>query len=205
MTRRILLIIILIIPCRVYSQNIDIRLLRYFNSPESLPSDKVFQFFSNSEPYLIAVVPVTLSITGLIRHDETMFHKSCVAAAAVIVNSGVTLALKYSVNRTRPFITYPDIVRKSHAGSPSFPSGHTSSAFALATSLSLSYPKWYVIAPVYTWAGTVAFSRMDLGVHYPSDVLAGAAIGAGSAWLTHIVNKKLSRKPWEKPCDCPKF
>jgi undecaprenyl-diphosphatase len=101
--------------------------------------------------------------------------------------------MKYTFDRDRPFITYPDITKKSGAGSPSFPSGHTSSAFALATSLSLTYPKWYVIASSYTWAGTVAFSRMDLGVHYPSDILAGALVGGGCAWLTHVVNKKLSK------------
>ena len=110
------------------------------------------------------------------------------------INTGITEAMKYSINRTRPFITYTDIVKKSAAGSPSFPSGHTSSAFAMATSLSLTYPKWYIIVPSICWAGTVGYSRMDLGVHYPSDVLAGALVGAGSAWLTYYVNKKLILK-----------
>jgi membrane-associated phospholipid phosphatase len=51
-------------------------------------------------------------------------------------------------------------------------------AFALATSLSLSYPKCYIIVPSFAWASSVGYSRMDLGVHYPSDVLAGAIVGA---------------------------
>jgi membrane-associated phospholipid phosphatase len=181
------------------SQNLDIRLLRSFNSPEKLPSDRFFQFASNSDAYLVYGIPVVIGSVGLIRHDDKLFRNAEVALAAVIVSSGITLVLKYSVNRTRPFITYPDITKKSAAGSPSFPSGHTSGSFALATSLSLSYPKWYIIVPVFTWAGTVAFSRMDLGVHYPSDVLAGAVIGAGSAWLTHYVNKKLIIKSIKKP------
>ena len=101
--------------------------------------------------------------------------------------------LKYSVNRDRPFVTYPDIIQKSKA-IPSFPSGHTSSAFATATSLSLAYPKWYIIVPSYAWAGTVGYSRMHLGVHYPSDVLAGALIGSGCAYLTFKVNQKLLKK-----------
>jgi len=67
-------------------------------------------------------------------------------------------------------------------------------AFATATSLSLEYPKWYVIVPAYTWAGTVGYSRMHLGVHYPSDVLIGALVGAGSAFITHKVNQKLLKR-----------
>ena len=78
-----------------------------------------------------------------------------------------------------------DIVKKTDGGGPSFPSGHTSGAFATATILSLEYPKWYVIVPSYLWAGTVGYSRLHLGVHYPTDVLGAMVVGAGSAYLSY--------------------
>jgi len=187
-------ILFLLLPALLFSQNLDIRILRSINSPEDLPSDNFFRFISNSEPYIVFGVPVGMGTAGLIKHDDKLIRNACEISAAVILNSAITLTLKYSVNRDRPFITYPDITKKSKAGSPSFPSGHTSSSFALATSLSLTYPKWYIIAPSYTWAATVGYSRMHLGVHYPSDVLAGAIIGSGCAWLTYAVNKKLISK-----------
>lgn len=191
MNRKIILCLLLLSPSVLFSQNLDIRILRSINSTANLPSDNFYKFMSNSAVFVVAGLPAAMGTIGLVKHNKDLFRNSEVILAATIVNAGITTALKYSVNRTRPFITYPDIRKKSKAGSPSFPSGHTSSAFATATSISLLYPKWFVIIPSYTWAGTVGFSRMDLGVHYPSDVLAGAVIGAGSAWLTYYVNKKL--------------
>ena len=106
----------------------------------------------------------------------------------------LTYGMKYLVDRERPYDKYPDRVHAySHEGSPSFPSGHTATAFALATSLSVKYPKWYVIAPSALWACSVGVSRMNEGVHYPSDVLAGAAIGAGCAVVNIYVNKWLNK------------
>jgi len=190
--KRILLFVLLIVSVNLNSQNLDIRLLRSFNSQETLPSDMFFRFMSNSEIYFVLGVPATITTTGFIKDNKEMVRNAVVVIAAQAINSGITLALKYSLNRDRPFITYPDITKKSSAGSPSFPSGHTSSSFALATSVTLAYPEWYIIVPSYIWAGTVSYSRMHLGVHYPSDVLAGAIVGSGSAYLTHIINKKLN-------------
>jgi membrane-associated phospholipid phosphatase len=191
--------ILLFVTGSVCAQNLDIRILRYLNSPGRLPSDKLFQFVSNSAVFPEIGIPAGILTSGLIRQDDEIVRKACVIIGAAAINSGITLVVKYSVNRNRPFVTYPDIAKKSAAGSPSFPSGHTSIAFSLATSLTLSYPKWYIIVPAYSWAGTVAFSRMDLGVHYPSDVLAGALIGSGSAWLTYYINKKLIMNSQKKP------
>jgi membrane-associated phospholipid phosphatase len=192
MTNKLLIFLLLILPFSSYSQNLDIRILRSINSPAN-HGDKFFQSVSNSNNAVILGVPLTMGIVGLINDDDKTFRNACVIVAADAINLGFTYALKYSVNRTRPFITYPDIVKKSDGGGPSFPSGHTSGAFATATILSLEYPKWYVIAPSFLWAGTVGYSRMYLGVHYPSDVLGGMIVGAGSAYLSYKANKWLTK------------
>jgi len=205
LNRSLPIFLFVLIPAAIFSQNIDVRILKSINSEEALNSDKYFRFISNSSAYVAIGMPVILAGTGLIGDDDEMLRNALVLAAASILNEGVTTALKYSINRERPFESYPDIFKKADAGSPSFPSGHTSSSFATATSLSLVWPKWYVIAPSFAYAGTMAYSRMHLGVHYPSDVAAGALIGAGCAWLTFRVNKALQEKNKRmiKPCNCP--
>jgi membrane-associated phospholipid phosphatase len=192
---KLVVIVLVLLAGPASSQNLDIRILRSVNSSGNLPSDNFFRFVSNSDAWLVFGIPAAIGSVGLIKHDKGVIRNGCVILTSVVLDGGITEIMKYTFKRDRPFITYPDITKKSRAGSPSFPSGHTSSAFALATSLSLAYPKWYIIASSYTWAGTVAFSRMELGVHYPSDILAGALVGAGSAWLTYAVNKKLLKKP----------
>jgi undecaprenyl-diphosphatase len=120
-------------------------------------------------------------------------ENSYMAAGGLALNTLITFGLKYTVSRERPFVNNAAIYKKTHAGLYSFPSGHTSTAFATATSLTLAYPKWYIAAPAYAWAGAVGYSRMHLGVHYPSDVLAGAIIGTLSSFVAFKVNQKLGK------------
>ncbi len=170
------------------AQNIDIELLRRINSTSPEPADPYFKFISDSHYAVCLGVPLGMGIAGLIEKDEDRCIKAVEIGVASAVNLALCQALKTSINRTRPFEQYPDILKKSDGGSGSFPSGHTSSAFATATSISLNVPKWYVVVPAYAWATSVGYSRMHLGVHYPSDVLAGALLGTASAWLTYKVN-----------------
>jgi len=177
-----------------HCQNLDIELLRNINLQRNTSLDGTFKAISNSTPYICIGIPTGMLGIGLLKKDSNLVRKAIVIGASVVTSAIITQAIKYSVNRPRPFETYPDIQKLSDGGSPSFPSGHTSEAFSMATSLSLECPEWYIIAPSYAWATTVAYSRMDLGVHYPSDILMGAVVGAGSAWLCHYLNKKLFRK-----------
>ncbi len=112
MIKRLLICFLLIVPVSLNSQNIDIRLLRSINSSATLPSDNFFRFVSNSEVYFALGIPAGLATAGLIRHDKDMLRNAGVTLAAAAINSGISLALKYTINRDRPFVTYPDIVKK---------------------------------------------------------------------------------------------
>jgi membrane-associated phospholipid phosphatase len=196
--KKILLILFLFPAISIYSQNIDINILRDINLNRNRQLDGTFRFITNSVTPLSIGTPVILFGLGLMKKDSATLNKSFYIGATALTAAVVSTVLKHAVNRTRPFITYPFIEKAAYAGSPSFPSGHTSDAFALATSLSIAYPKWYVIIPSYTWAGLVGYSRMDLGVHYPSDVLGGAVIGGGSAYLCYKGQQWLNRKKVSK-------
>ena len=176
-------------------QNLDINLLKHINLDRNKSLDGTFSFVTNSAGPVSFGVPVIICGTGFLKHDSLIVRNSLNIGSALVVTVIITTVAKYTVNRTRPFIKYPYIEKEAAGGSPSFPSGHTSEAFALATSVSLTYSKWYVIAPSLLWAGAVGYSRMDLGVHYPSDVLAGAIIGSGCSWITFKVNQRLYNKP----------
>jgi membrane-associated phospholipid phosphatase len=179
----------------IFCQNLDIDLLKHINVDRNRSLDGSFKVITNSAAPVSIATPVILCGIGLINHDSTTIRNSLTIGSSIAVTVILTTIAKYTFNRPRPFETYPFIEKESGGGSPSLPSGHTSEAFALATSVSLNYSKWYIIAPSFLWAGAVGYSRMDLGVHFPSDILAGAILGSACAWVTFKVNKRLNHKP----------
>ena len=94
------------------------------------------------------------------------------AGLALIVTSLLVFVVKRAVRRRRPAL---DIQISVPPDRFSFPSGHTAAAFGLAIAMS-SLSAWFV-PPLLILAFFVAYGRMYLGVHYPLDVAAGAAIG----------------------------
>jgi len=192
---KIVKIIVLILSFHSVGQNTDIDLLKKINGSYSANGGKVMTFITNSDNPVTFSIPVGLFATGLITKNKEMQVNGLEHLSSTAVSGILTAALKFAFSRPRPKKTYPDdIVVYTKAGSYSFPSGHTSQAFATATALSLLYPKWYIIAPAYLWASGVGYSRMYLGVHYPSDVLAGAVIGSASSIGAHYLFKYIKKK-----------
>lgn len=177
-----------------FAQNTDIDLLRDINLHRNKNLDGGMEAVTNSAYIISAAAPLAELATGYLTHDKTLTNKGWQCVAGLGINTALTFGLKYTINRPRPYITYSYLEPYRHNNDASFPSGHTSYAFNTATSLSFAFPKWYVIAPSYAWAATVAYSRMHLGMHYPTDLLGGAAVGAASAWISYKGGQWLQKR-----------
>ena len=178
--------------------NLENRILVNMSENRTVGMTNFMRSSSNSIEYVSLGVPSLIILKGIITKNKVVRQDGWYMVKTFTFSSVHTYLLKYSINRPRPFESNPKIIKAGKGGSPSFPSGHASEAFATATSLSLIYPKWYIIAPACAWAGIVGYSRMYLGVHYPSDVLAGAILGSGSAWLMYKLKKWVQQDKGKK-------
>ena len=147
---------------------------------------------------LIFVFPVVLFFMWRDIDLESHNHGGKKAVVLAIFSVALGLAIKSLVVfvyfRARPLVTYPDLLTMNlRVGDPSsFPSGHTLTVFAAATSILLSGFKkigWILLG----LAVLVGLGRVFAGVHFPTDVIAGAFIGAGSAWFWHLEGNGLKR------------
>lgn len=194
MTKKYLILPFLFLHTVLFAQNFDINTLRSINIHRNKDFDNTLEHVTNSYVVVSIGAPLTLYTLGLLQKNNDLKKDAIFIGESVAASVFITLVLKETIKRNRPYTTYPEIENLTSAKGYSMPSGHTSIAFATATSLSMAYPKWYIIAPSFAWASAVGYSRMHLGVHYPSDVIAGAILGSGSAFLTYKINKWINKK-----------
>jgi undecaprenyl-diphosphatase len=111
-------------------------------------------------------------------------------AVAAGLSAGLALLfasqLANLVGRPRPFVDEPGTVHLlvAHAADPGFPSDHATAAFAIAIAILLRSRRWGVLA--LAMAIALAVGRVAVGVHFPTDVIAGAALGSASALLLYV-------------------
>ncbi|KAA6345413.1 hypothetical protein EZS27_007021 [termite gut metagenome] len=178
---------------KVFAQNWDINTLSKINDLNGTFVRNYSNVLSGTIPYIAAGIPVGMAVYAGFHKNEKLFTDALYIGSSVGEATVITYGMKYLSGRERPFNRYPDKINaQSYPNSSSFPSAHTATAFSLATSLSIRYPKWYVIAPSTIWACSIGFSRMNEGIHYPSDVIAGALIGSGCAIINLYVNRWLT-------------
>lgn len=155
------------------------------------PFWKVVTLFGEGGYFWIALCVILLCIKKTRKIGLTM-------AVALIINAlVVNIGVKNVVCRVRPYDQFSDLTRLIEAQKDwSFPSGHTSACFACAFGMWLSceekWKKCGVAALVLSFL--VGFSRLYLGVHFPSDVLCGALIGIAAALISNIVVRRVYEK-----------
>ncbi|AUC84299.1 hypothetical protein CW731_02845 [Polaribacter sp. ALD11] len=151
----------------------------------------VFFYWISSSTFIVSII--TLGIIGwlyITKKPKPFNIKYYSLLLIIIASSFISLFLKYTVKRPRPFITNPDIIQLSETSNFSFPSGHTTIAFTLAFGmLFISFKKIYLL-PVFCWAFLVAYSRMILGAHYLTDILTAIII----SFMLSLLIKPISTK-----------
>ena len=127
------------------------------------------QTIETSGDILLFAMPASAITGSLIAGD---YHGTWQFAKGFALNQVVTVGLKYALNKNRPY----------DGGERAFPSGHTSTTFQSAAFIQKRYGWGYGI-PAYILAGYTGFSRIKAQKHDGWDVLAGAAVGIGSAYI----------------------
>lgn len=189
----VILIIILGTKTTIYPQTIDKSIIKSIHSERNIKLDGIMKTISNSTYLILPAIPAGLFINYLQCDCEDKLFNSIEIGSAIVITGGLSLLLKEIIQRPRPFNKLDFAQNIGNESGFSMPSMHTSTAFSLATTLTLIEPKWYVALPAYLWATAVAYSRIHLGVHYFSDVIIGAIIGTGISFATNAVMKSLKK------------
>lgn len=145
---------------------------------------RVFKIFSRTgDGHVYGVV----ALAALLYDTMSGLQFILAGVTAFGVEIPVYHLVKSKTRRQRPFRSLPDVQWKIWPPDEfSFPSGHTAGAVIMATLLGTLFP--WAMSPAVIWAIGVGLSRVYLGVHYPSDVLAGAALGFACARLGLFVS-----------------
>ncbi len=122
--------------------------------------------------------PALFVLIAVLQSDRWKILTACFLSFAIEL--AAYKLIKQSVKRPRPFQQLAGFVNLIVPQDVfSFPSGHTAGAFVVAAMMGSCLPMGLV--PAFLWASLVGFSRIYLGVHYPTDVVAGACLGILSA------------------------
>ncbi|SEM99169.1 undecaprenyl-diphosphatase [bacterium A37T11] len=175
----------LLLPVSMAQRSIDqfdMAILNHLAEGRTPTQTKIFRTISDVNNYVNVGVPAALLLAGTIDNNKAMRQNALYIATSTATTAILNSVIKHLFKRKRPFKAHVNFVPVYESGGYSFPSGHTSSTFSTMTALSRAYPKWYVIAPSLLWASSIGYSRLYLGVHHPTDVGAGAILGAGAAF-----------------------
>ncbi len=130
------------------------------------------------------------------RQGEERFlnrRLALVAVVACVVAFIIDYFLGLAWYRNRPFVDHQVVLLVKHAANSSFPSNHAAGAFAIAISVWASSRRRWAGFFLFLWAIVIGFSRIFVGVHYPTDVMAGFVVALVSTFIAYILRPVIVR------------
>ena len=144
----------------------------------------------------VAMLAVCLIVIILSIHFKKPYIKkiALLCLLSLLLADGIALILKTLVLEPRPFVTLNNVHLLVVEEDPcSFPSGHTTSTFAVLSFLVFKFRHEFWSVVLILFGIVIGFSRIYVGVHYPLDVLAGCIIGVLSAYFVYRYEDKFNR------------
>ena len=162
-------------------------------TPQSDDIARVFRY--GGEPEVTFGISGGILAVGLVSGRSDVQRSGGRVLLSLLAAGVTSTAVKVTTGRFRPAETDNQYIFKPFSGHDSFPSGHATMAFALATSLSNEIKNGWVSAALYTFATGTAWSRLNDERHWLSDVLAGATVGITTATIVHRHPPRLLAEP----------
>ncbi|ROL61315.1 phosphatase PAP2 family protein, partial [Bacteroidetes/Chlorobi group bacterium ChocPot_Mid] len=140
--------------------------------------------------YSVIAFPSAIYLSGLAFSNEELRTTGRLLTEAMVLSTAISQVIKISAGRSRPYTNDGSNVWKPFSFSDSYPSGHSTVAFTIATVLSCRIDKWWAYVSLYSIAASTGVARVYLDKHWASDVLMGAGIGTVSGLLILNANEK---------------
>ena len=151
---------------------------------------------SNGTLYGLGATAGGIFVTGLITHNDHAIETGIRSAEASVDSVILYAALKAVLARQRPYVSNEGKFFSGNWTAGSFPSGHSTLAWTLATVMAREYPNWPMRILMYSAALAVSTTRVTGGVHFPADVFPGAVIGFGVG--SFVVHKDSEKLMWHR-------
>lgn len=174
-----------------FFKNLDISIFYFINNTtKNQIFDILMPFITNPKNFYL----IFLILWLLMVFSSNLRYK--IAGWSIII--GVSFSdilsskiLKHIFLRERPFKVLENVNQLVYSAGPSFPSSHAVNSFTVATLITLFFKNKFYSVIAYFFAFVSAYSRVYVGVHYPSDVLFGAILGILLGWLIYKIVEKV--------------
>lgn len=173
----------------------DQAIVEWVNNNRIRSLDPFFIFLTDTASLFAYLIPVIFLLLGFYKKRNDIKFLGLQLLSSILLSTVLVTVIKNMIRRQRPYEIDKIIHKMSYGGGFSFPSGHTADVMVMAISLTLvlNQKRWLLI-PVWIWALLVAYSRMMLGVHYATDLLAATFIAFICALLMNFLFTSVRQK-----------